>query len=131
MEKLPQLFLYANFRIQRAITHSKGRFSPPIRSTRSSRSPKFPHQARPNSIKFDQLLDRGCTRVLPDRYSARHDPHTTIHNSSTTSTRQPSRSLYDHLDLYAISTRSVLDQLNLFSTSTRLLLDLYSIVYGL
>jgi len=76
----------------------------------------------PNSpTKLDQtqssstncMLDRGCRPLLDH---AR--PYTTIHNSSTTSTRQSPRSLYDRSDLYAISTRL-----------TRPLLDRYPMTY--
>ena len=74
----------------------------------------------PNSpTKLDQLIDEARTRFLHDRYSIVHDPHTTIHDYSPTSTRQPIRSLLDQPDPYTIPTRSKLDQLDLYSISIR------------
>ena len=65
------------------------------------------------------LPHKARTRLLFDRYSIAHDPHTTIHDYSPTSTRQPIRSLLDQPDPYTAPTRSLLDQLDRYSISIR------------
>ena len=85
-----------------------GTFPLPIRSIRSSWSPKFPDQARPTTIGFVHTTSSR-------RYSTAHEPHTTTNDLSTISTRQPLRSLLDIKMIVLISTRSLtqslLDQL--------------------
>ena len=61
---------------------------------------------RPESPKFDQLLDDDCSRLLLDRTSAT----TTILEPSTTSSEQQFQSLQHHLDPCMIPTRYILDQ---------------------
>ena len=82
-----------------------GRFPLPIRSGRSSRSPKFPDQARPTAVH--------------DFFPAATRPYTTPTRPLTTPPRlQPD----NHTDLYSIiltHTRFLLDQLDLYSISTR------------
>ena len=74
--------------------------------------PKFPDQARPTAV-------HDFSRPLLDRTRPPHD------HSSTTSTRQPSRSLLDHPDPYTISTRPTRPLLNQYPITSRWL-DLYS-----
>ena len=94
--------------------HAK--FPLPIRSTRSSRPPKFPDKARPSSTEF---VYTASSRPLLDHTR----PHTIIHDSCSMSTRQLLRSLLDHPDRYKIPTRSLVDQLDRCSISTRPLPD--------
>ncbi|KAH3822075.1 hypothetical protein DPMN_123845 [Dreissena polymorpha] len=87
----------------------EGGFPLPIRSIRSSRSPKFPDQTRPSSTK----------RVYTTSFRPLVDNTRTPHESFTTSTRLSFQFPLDHLDIYASTIRSQLDQVDLSSIATR------------
>ena len=93
------------------------------------RSDQLDRPNRPNSpTKLDQTRSSStnCLIGVAGRYSTMHDHHTTIHNSSTTSTNHP--------DLYTIistptrlqystnltSTRPIPERLTIYSIATRL-----------
>ena len=96
---------YLRVNVSICIVHT-GTFPLPIRSTRSSRSPKFCNQVRPTVIWFVHTIS--C-RPLLDRYSTTHNHSRLLHDLNPTTTpilirlsRSLTRSLLDR-------TRPILD----------------------
>ena len=81
------------------LSHSNGRFPLPIRSTRLSRSPKFPDQARPTALHDFFPTATRPPRLLMTPPRLQPDNHPDLYLIIAT----PTRSLLDQLDLYSIS----------------------------
>ena len=97
----------------------KGGFPLPIRSTRSSRSPKFPDQARPCSTKGEYTTS---SRPLVDHTRFPHDYSRLLHDVNPTTFPISARSSRPLHDPYTISTRptgSLLDRCQIFPRPDR------------